>query len=130
MKRRTSDTAHVSKRWQHLEFFQWYTRTFNPTRSIAYKHSLLPTNTTALKVTSHEVGLAYAPVRGTAIVYRPPGEREFHSIISGSLPLDLPSSLSDRMDLWRDVRLPDLRQNTMLAAILSYQPHAVHPLRR
>ena len=131
MKRRTSDTAHVFKRWQHLEFFQWYTRTFNAVRSDQFKDSLTSWNTSVLKITTHGVGLAYAPARGTAIVWLPPGERVFRSILYDTFhPVNLQPDLSARMKQWRDVRLPDLRQNTMLAAILSYQPHQVHPNRR
>lgn len=148
----------VFQRWQHLEFFQWFAATFHATRT--KDHPTFIKREETFKCIPHGIAVSYHKLRGAELFYQKirtitilsagqPARSESNADWTSlsSLPTDalfirmglkqphaIPPTLDGRLILWRrrleETLTLDFRQQTALAAILSYQPNPIHPSRR
>lgn len=148
----------VFARWQHLEFFQWFSKTFDAKRINSHPVHIKRSET--FNTIPHGVGVCYHKLRGAEIYYQ--HSRRTSTIHNGVIlntkivhdwfdlsttpsdPLfvrlgskqaaDVSPYLRNRLIIWsqRASENPqlDFRQQVALAAILTYQPNTIHPSRR
>lgn len=137
----------VVRRWQHLEFFQWFSKTFDAKQVHIKNFSQADPRNVCMKTCALSLGVLYSKDRGTELL-EPNGHGGWqlfraqdysnhrfnfddHAPRYGKLPPDI----DGRLAWWKALHLQtggakDLRQMTALAVALEWKAHPVHPTHR
>lgn len=125
----------IIAKWQHLEYFQWFSVKFNAARNnqLAAQYD----GKLTFKTSPIGLGITFHKLRGVELCRRVTGTKHgwktlsHDSIDFTTVPF---ASLSERLDYWRRISAAlastDFRTTTALALALNYQPNPIHSSRR